>query len=131
MDSKDGAVAEHAAPRQYLAVFLWVFLGFLYVSVLSQWITANNRDKLFIAYIDHVLQSAANEQRSASDIRALILLKAGDLSLPLDGDEIQINGRGNTLRAAVRYKADISLPIVNQPVYRMWFQHDRRLASIK
>jgi hypothetical protein len=112
-------------------VFLWVFLGFLYVSVLSQWITANNRDKLFIAYIDHVLQSAANEQRSASDIRALILLKAGDLSLPLDGDEIQINGRGNTLRAAVRYKADISLPIVNQPVYRMWFQHDRRLASIK
>jgi hypothetical protein len=48
-----------------------------------------------------------------------------DLSLPVQGDEIQINGNGEMLRAAVHYKADISLPIVNRPVYRMSFQHNR------
>src|ERR1051325_9756678 len=124
MDSKDVLVAEPISHRHYVAVFLWVFLGFLYVSLLSQWITVNNRDKLFTDYIDHVLESAANQQTTAGDVRALILIKAGDLSLPVHGDELQVHGNGQTLRAAVQYKADLSLPIVNQPVYRMQFQHD-------
>jgi hypothetical protein len=127
MESNDVIVAEPISHRHYFAVFLWVFLGFLYVSLLSQWITVNNRDKMFTDYIDHVLQSAATEQTSAKEVRALLLIKAGDLSLPLHGDELQVNGNGQTLRAAVQYKADISLPIVNQPVYRMRFQHDRGL----
>jgi hypothetical protein len=127
MESNDIVAAEHVSHRHYVAALLWVFLGFLYVSLLSQWVAVNNRDKVFTEYIDHVLQSAATEQRSAKDVRALILIKAGDLSLPVHGDEIQINGSGQTLRAAVQYKTEISLPIVNQPVYRMRFQHDRGL----
>ena len=127
MDSNDFIATEPISHRHYVAVFLWVFLGFLYVSLLSQWITVNNRDKVFTDYIDHVLQSAASEQTSVKEVRALILIKAGDLSLPIEGDELQINGSGQTMRAAVQYKADISLPIVNQPVYRMRFQHDRGL----
>jgi hypothetical protein len=102
-----------------------MFLGFLYVSLVSQWFAANTRDKRLTEYIDQVIQVAASEQRPAKEVRALILIKAGDLSLPVHGDEIQINSDGQTLRAAVQYKADISMPIVNQPVYRMTFHHDR------
>ena len=109
-------------------MFLWMFLGFLYVFLISQWLTVSNRDRLFTEYIDHVIQVAANEQRPAKEVRALILIKAGDLFLPVQEDEIQITGKGLALRAAVHYKVDISLPIVNQPVYRMRFDHDRALG---
>ena len=112
--------------RHFAAMFLWMFLGFLYISLISQWITINSRDRLFTEYIDHVIQVAADQHRPAKEVRALILIKAADLSLPVQGDEIQINGDGSTLRATVRYKAHISMPIINQPVYRISFQHESR-----
>ena len=128
MHSKDIVAGERASHAQrYVAMLLWMFLGFLYVFLISQWLTVSNRDRLFTEYIDHVIQVAANEQRPAKEVRALILIKAGDLFLPVQEDEIQITGKGLALRAAVHYKVDISLPIVNQPVYRMRFDHDRAL----
>jgi hypothetical protein len=135
MQSKDIVAAEltsHGTQRpHYVALLLWMFLGFLFVSLFSQWFTTNSRDAAFTEYIDHVIRVAANEHRSAKDVRALILIKAGDLSLPVQGDGIQINGNGQTLRAAVKYETDIRMPIVNQPVYRMRFQHDRALGPIQ
>jgi len=125
MHSKDIVAGERASHAQrYVAMFLWISLGFLYVFMISQWLTVNNRDKLFTEYIDHVIQVAANEQRPAKEVRTLILIKAEDLFLPVQEDEIQITGKGLALRAAVHYKVDIILPIVNQPVYRMKFDHD-------
>jgi hypothetical protein len=132
MHSKDIVAGERASHAQrYVAMFLWMSLGFLYVFLISQWLTVNNRDKLFTEYIDHVIQVAANEERPAKEVRTLILIKAGDLFLPIQEDEIQITGKGLTLRAAVHYKVDISLPIVNQPVYRMRFDHDLALRPVQ
>ena len=132
MHSKDIVAGERASHAQrYVAMFLWMFLGFLYVFLISQWLTVSNRDRLFTEYIDHVIQVAANEQRPAKEVRALILFKAGDLFLPVQEDEIQITGKGLALRAAVHYKVDISLPIVNQPVYRMRFDHDLTLKPTR
>ena len=132
MHSKDIVAGERASHAQrYVAMFLWMFLGFLYVFLISQWLTVSNRDRLFTEYIDHVIQVAANEQRPAKEVRALILIKAGDLFLPVQEDEIQITGKGLALRAAVHYKVDISLPIVNQPVYRMRFDHDLALRPVQ
>jgi hypothetical protein len=132
MHSKDIVAGERASHAQrYVAMFLWMSLGFLYVFMISQWLTVNNRDKLFTEYIDHVIQVAANEQRPAKEVRTLILIKAEDLFLPVQEDEIQITGKGLALRAAVHYKVDISLPIVNQPVYRMRFDHDLTLRPVQ
>ena len=132
MHSKDIVAGERASHAQrYVAMFLWMSLGFLYVFMISQWLTVNNRDKLFTEYIDHVIQVAANEQRPAREVRTLILIKAEDLFLPVQEDEIQITGKGLALRAAVHYKVDISLPIVNQPVYRMRFDHDLALRPVQ
>lgn len=125
MHSKDIVAGEHASHAQtYVAMFLWMSFGFLYVFWIGQWLIVRNRDKLFTEYIDHVIQVAANEQRPAKEVRALILIKAGDLFLPVQEDEIQITGKGLALKATVHYKVDINLPIVNQPVYRMRFDHD-------
>lgn len=127
MHPKDLIAAAHIKTSlRYVVFFFWLFLGFLYLSLFSQWLTINWRDKMFVEYMNHVIQVAANEQRPAKEIRAQILIKAEDLSLPVQGDGIQIDGYGQTLRAAVRYKADISMPIVNQPVYRIRFQHASR-----
>jgi len=132
MHSKDIVAGERASHAQlYVAMFLWMFLGFLYVFLIGECLTVSNRDKLFTEYIDHVIQVAANEQRPAKEVRALILIKAGDLFLPVQEDEIQITGKGLALRAAVHYKVDISLPIVNQPVYRMRFDHDLALRPVQ
>ncbi len=132
MHSKDIVAGERASHAQrYVAMFLWMSLGFLYVFMISQWLTVSNRDKLFTEYIDHVIQVAANEQRPAKEVRTLILIKAEDLFLPVQEDEIQITGKGLALRAAVHYKVDISLPIVNQPVYRMRFDHDLALRPVQ
>ena len=109
--------------QRYVALFLWTFIALLYVSLIAQWLTVSRRDKLFREYIDHVVQVAANEQLPAKEVRAMLLIKAGDLLLPIHGDEIQVTGKGETLRVAVRYKADISMPIVNQAVYQMRFDH--------
>src|SRR2546428_14196144 len=128
MHSKDIVAGERASHAQrYVAMFLWIFLGFLYVFLIGEWLTVSNRDKLFTEYIDHVIQVAANEQRPAKEVRALILIKAGDLFLPVQEDEIQITGQGFALRAAVQYKIDISLPIVKQPVYRIKIEYVREL----
>src|SRR5437899_13032157 len=84
MHSKDIVAGERASHAQrYVAMLLWMFLGFLYVFLIGEWLTVSNRDKLFTEYIDHVIQVAANEQRPAKEVRALILIKAGDLSLPV------------------------------------------------
>jgi hypothetical protein len=123
--SKDIIALEYGSlSRRYIAMSLWIFLGFLHVSLISQWLTVSRRDKVFTDYINYVMHVAANERRSAREVRALLLIKAEDLSLPVQGDGVDVTDNGQMLKAAVRYKADITMPIVNQSVYRMRFDHD-------
>jgi hypothetical protein len=96
---------------------------------MSQWITISRRDKLFAQYIDHSIQIAANELNPVKEVRARLLIKAADLSLPIQAEEIAVSGSGKTLRAIVHYKADISMPIVNEPAYLMSFEHDLMAKS--
>jgi hypothetical protein len=110
--------------RFSIAIFMWTLLVLLYICMMSQWFTISRRDKLFAQYIDHAIQIAANEHDSVKEVRALLLLKAADLLLPIQADGIDVRGSGKTLRAIVHYKADISMPIINQPAYRMSFEHD-------
>jgi hypothetical protein len=109
--------------ERYIVMFLFSFLSFVYISLFGQWMALNSRDKVFTEYLNGVLQTAALEKRPAKEVRALLLVKAEDLSLPISDDSIRISGQGQTLKAAVRYKADINMPIVNQPVHRLRFYH--------
>ena len=131
MHMKDVITLERGSHSQrYMAMFLWIFFGFLQVSLISQWLTVNRRDEMFTEYIDHVMHVAASKQLPASEVRALLLIKAEDLSLPVHGDEISITGNGQMLKAGVQYSTDITMPIVNQSVHRMRFRHDLTLKPI-
>ena len=113
--------------QRYALIFLWTCLGFFYVSLISQWITLSTRDKMFTESTNHLMQAASTRKLSANEVRALLLIKAEDLSLPVHRGDFNISGTAQTLRATVRYQEDISMPIVNQPVYRMRFTHDFKL----
>jgi hypothetical protein len=60
LPSKDMAAAKHISHSlSYIVFFFWVFLGFLYLSLFTQWLAINWRDKVFVEYIDYVIQVAA------------------------------------------------------------------------
>ena len=41
--------------QHYVAMFAWLFLGFMYVSLISQWLTVSRRDQMFTSYTDRVM----------------------------------------------------------------------------
>jgi hypothetical protein len=110
--------------RRTVAILTWTFLSFMYICLISQWLVISMRDKLFADYIDNSIQVAATEDHPGREVRAQLLMKAEDLTLPVHADGIDVTGIGKTLKATIHYQADISMPIVNQPVYRMSFKHD-------
>src|SRR6266436_1382119 len=95
--------------QRFIAMFMWSFLGFLYICLVSQWLTFSRRDKLFTDYVDRSIQIAATERDPVKEVRARLLTKAADLTLPIQADEINVTGVGKTMRAVVHYKADISM----------------------
>lgn len=110
---------------RYMRFLLWFTLAAAYVSLASRWITLEIHDRAFAQYLDHVVQLAANEDRPAREVRTLLLVKAVDLSLPVNEDAIRVSGGGSgDLRAVVRYEADLRLPILEHLVYRIGFEHD-------
>jgi hypothetical protein len=110
--------------ERFIAWFMWGFIGFVCLCLLSQWLTFSRRDEIFTAYADHVVQLGVKQRTSAQDVRASLLVKADDLSMPIRPEEIYVTGSGPTLKATVRYYADLSVPVINQPVYRVRFNHD-------
>ncbi len=113
-----------ATTQRSIAILMWTFLGFLYVCLISQWLTISSRDRLFTDYLDHSIQIAAIERHPVREVRDQLLMKATDLAVPIQTGEVDVTGIGKTLRAVVHYKVDISMPIINQPVYQMTFKHD-------
>ena len=82
------------------------------------------RDKTFNEYTARIVHVAAVEYRPTNDVRALLLVKADELSLPLTYDQIKIAGIGQTLKVDVHYEDDITLPLLKHRIYRMKFEHD-------
>jgi hypothetical protein len=115
--------------RRDAVVLLWTLIGILYLSLASQWITTTWRDKDLTEYMNQVVRVAANEHRDVKETRALILMKASQLSLPVRADDVRVSGAGQRMIAAVHFKADISMPIVNQSVYTMVFNHNVKPAE--
>lgn len=110
--------------RQRYVLASLVALSVFYVSFATQWIEISTRDKTFNEYTTRIVQVAANEYRPTKDVRALLLVKADELSMPLRYDEIDIAGMGRTLRVGVHYEDEIMFPGLNRPLYRMKFDHN-------
>ena len=106
-----------------IVLLLWVLVAFFYFYLSYDYIRVTMNDKTFVDYLQYVVQIAGNEQRPAKEIRALILVKAEELSLPVRGDEITVLGGGDSLNISLHYEVDIEIPLVQREIYTKTFEH--------
>jgi len=106
-----------------LVLLVWILVAFFYFYLSYDYIRANMNDRQFADYLQYVVQIAGLENRPAKEIRALILVKAEELSLPVRGEQITILGGGNTLNVSVNYDVDIDIPLLQRQIYTKKFEH--------
>ena len=80
-------------------------------------------DQQFTDYLQYVVNIAGSENRPSKEIRALIMVRAEQLSLPVRGDEIAIIGGGPKLSVRVNYEVAIDIPVFQKTVYTKEFNH--------
>ncbi len=103
---------------------LWLAVGVVYFLLVSGYIAVSMKDRAFNDYMDYVVGLALMEHRPAKEIRSLLLVKADELSIPLQGEQIKVDTKGRTLRVVVDYETDVRVPLLNRKVYRKRFSHD-------
>ena len=109
--------------RKSLALLLWILVAFFYFYLSYDYIRATMTDTEFDEYLQHVVNVAVTEQRPAKEVRALVLVKAEELSLPIRADQIMVTGGGDNLNLALDYRVDIEIPLLQRTVYSKLFQH--------
>jgi|GEM_PF-1155109 len=123
---KEAAEKKEAARlrARRLVLLVWILVAFFYFNLSYDYIRVSMNDMKFAEYLQYVVQIAAVEQRPAREVRALLLVKAEELELPIRGEQIQIRGSGSKLNVAVGYEVDIEIPIFARGVYRKQFHHN-------
>jgi len=106
-----------------LALLFWILVAFFYFYLSYDYIRVSMNGTAFNEYVDYVAQIAGREHRPAKEIRTLILVKADELGLPVNGERIVVLGGGETLNVTVDYDVDIEFPGVERVLFRKHFQH--------
>jgi hypothetical protein len=106
-----------------LVLLTWLLVGFFYFYLSWGYIRVTMDDQQFAEYLQYVVNVAGSEERPAKEIRALILVRADQLSLPVRGEQITILGGGRTLNVRVNYQVDIEVPVLQSTVYTKEFNH--------
>jgi hypothetical protein len=113
-----------ASPGVKRLVFLvWLMVAFFYFYLSYDYIRASMADRKFADYLQYVVQIAGTDNRPSKEIRALILVKAQELSLPIRGEQITILGGGQSLNVSVDYDVDIEVPLIQHQIYTKKFEH--------
>ena len=112
------------AHAKRIVFLLWVLVAFFYFYLSYDYIRATMNDRQFADYLRYVVQLAGGEHRPAKEARALILVKAEELSLPVRGEQITILGGGDSLHIAVNYEIDIEVPLLQREIYTKKFEHE-------
>src|SRR5437879_3329889 len=106
-----------------LVLLIWILVIIFYFYLSYDYIRVSMNDTQMTSYLDYVVQLAGRENRPAKEVRALILVKAEELSLPIRGEQIEILGGGQTLRVALAYEVDVEVPVFERVLYRKTFTH--------
>ena len=109
---------------RHLVLIFWILFAFFYFWLSYDYIRVDRNDHAFSDYLRFVVQIAGTEYRPAKEIRALILVRAEELGLPVQGDQIMIAGGGNALKVAVDYAVDIQIPIFDRGIYTKRYLHE-------
>jgi hypothetical protein len=117
-------MGEPEKPRKRrLVLLIWLLVAVFYFYLSYDYIQASVRDGRLAEYLDHVVQLAGSEKRPAKEVRALILLKAEELGVPLRADQIEVAGVGQAINVSVVYERDIEIPVVQRVIYKKEFRH--------
>lgn len=122
--------ASQGAQLKRLVLLLWILVGIVYFYLSYDFIRASMSDKQFGDYLQYVVQIAGTEHRPAKEIRALILVKAEELRLPIRGEQITILGGGDSLNVSLSYNIDIEIPYIQREVYTKQFEHHVKFQKI-
>jgi hypothetical protein len=106
-----------------LVLLVWLLVAIFYFYLSWDYIRASMNDKAFADYLQYVVQIAAPQNRPVKEIRALILVKAEELSLPVRGEQITILGGGDSLNVRVNYDVNIEVPLIQRELYTKKFEH--------
>src|SRR5215471_13753472 len=106
-----------------LVLLLWVLVTVFYFYLSYDYVQVSTNDRQFEDYLQYVVQIAGTEHRPNKEIRALLLVKAEELSLPVRGEQITIMGSGESLNVAVDYNVDVDIPLLQREIYTKHFEH--------
>jgi len=109
-----------------IALLLWVLVACFYFYLSYDYIRITMDDRKFGDYMQYVVQLAGNEGRPAKEIRALLLVKADQLSLPVRGEQIVVRAGNGSVDVAVNYDVDIEFPLIQREIYTERFEHKAR-----
>jgi len=112
-----------------LVFLLWIMVAFFYFYLSYDYIRVMKHDQQFADYLHHVVQIAGTEERPPKEIRALLLVRAEQLSLPIRGEQIAVAGGGQSLSVSVKYDVDIEIPLVQREIYTRRFEHKERFQG--
>ena len=117
------STAGSSANRKRLVLMLWLLVAIFYFYLSYDYIRATMNDKKFGDYVQYVVQIAGAENRPTKEIRALILIKAEELKIPIKGEDITIAGGGETLNVRLNYNVAIDIPLFERTIYSKEFTH--------
>ena len=106
-----------------LVLLVWVLVLIFYFYLSYDYLRVQMTDDKFDDALQHIVQLAGSGNRTNKEIRALILVRAEQLNLPIRGDQIAIVGAGPTLNVRVNYRVDIEIPVLQSTVYTKEINH--------
>jgi hypothetical protein len=117
-------MADHQKPgARRLVLMLWLLVAVYYFYLTFDYIRVEMNDDKLGEYVRYVAQLAGTESRSPREVRALLLVRADELGVPLRTDQIKIQGSGQDLKIQLQYDVDIEVPIFKQGFYSKHYVH--------
>jgi hypothetical protein len=117
--------------KRRLLLLFWIVVGFLYFDLSYDYVHVSWNDRSLNDYLEHVVQLAGNEHRTPKEVRAMILVKAEELGVPVRGDQVEITGEGSTLKVSLDYETGIGFAGFQRVLYRKSFHHDARYHMLR
>ena len=115
-----------SAPKLHakrLVLLFWVLVLIFYFYLSYDYLRIQMTDDKFGDALQHIVQLAGSESRTNKEIRALVLVRADELGLPVKVEQIVIKGSGHGLNLTVGYDIDIDIPIFRQGYYSKHYEH--------
>jgi len=106
-----------------LVLLVWVLVLIFYIYISYDYVRVQMTDDKFADALQHVVQVAGTERRAYKEIRALVLVRAEELGVPVRVEQIAIKGSGPSLNVTVGYDVDIDVPIFSRGFYSKHYEH--------